>query len=79
MKAILYPTSSDRADSILSREQVFYSIGKAMNETQHPMPVYLCRDGTQMERFSDILRQHLFLCRHGNIRLHRLRKDLQGR
>ena len=41
MKAILYPTSPNRADSILSLEQVFYSIGKAMNETQHPMPVYL--------------------------------------
>ena len=41
MKAILYPTSPDHVNSILKREQVFYSIGKAMNDTQHPMPVYL--------------------------------------
>lgn len=41
MKAILYPTTSSHVDSILKREQLFYSIGKPMNDTVHPMPVYL--------------------------------------
>ena len=41
MKGILYPTTPQHVNSILSREQVFHSIGKVMNDTQHPMPVYL--------------------------------------
>lgn len=40
MKGILYPTTPERVASIMNREQLFYSTGKLMNDTPHPMPVY---------------------------------------
>ena len=41
MKGILYPTSPERVTSIMNGEQFFYSTGKLMNDTPHPMPIYL--------------------------------------
>ena len=41
MKGILYPTTPERIASIMGGEQLFYSVGKSMNETAGPMQVLL--------------------------------------
>ena len=41
MKGILYPTSPEQVASIMGGQQLFCTVGKSMNETAGPMPVYL--------------------------------------